>query len=263
VIRLVALCFVGLAACASIPQLAPGVEPGAVVVLPPDKIDGAANLPLGARPSTPAHYLHVLVQSVGFRLESGFSHLRSLQEDSSGKLQKNVGHTWVRLEIPEHSIGVGHTGEFGKGEVTYGEDVRAALLRNDPNAIAPLWKVKHDGVRWEESDALLPTYHCRVPITSEQAQAIAAYIEDYRYEEFALRGRGCSHFAVGAANLAGLEIANRIRVEIPQRILWMGNTRTLWTDPKYRELQYGSPEVFERDLRRLVALGQAEEISLD
>lgn len=243
----------GAAACASIPELAPGAAPGRVEI---SEVE-AVQPPVDERPADPGHYLHLLVRSSGIDLSSGIAHLRSLRKAGGGQ-RKQVGHCWIALETPDLWLEVGHSGEAGKDQPAYSNGVVDAMQRRDPNPIAYLWSDMRDGFRWENEDDWTPTFACCVPITIDQAAALRRFVEEYDYGRFALRGHACSHFAVRAAHLVDLELQNIVRVEVPQRIRYMGRAYTLWSDPAYAQVEYGSPEVFEDGLRTLVASGAAE-----
>ena len=60
---------------------------------------------------------------------------------------------------------------------------------------------------------------------------------------------------VETAALVGIKLIHRIRLTLPSESNVWGRTRRVWTDPRHRVLEFGTPEVLEVDLRHLARIG--------
>ena len=265
----------GVLSCSLVPKSVGPNDGWAVEVLPPEALDtaeartggtpGPGPAPTSAavdgRPADPGYALHLLTSSAELDYSSTDAFFRSLLKNPEAG-SKGVGHCWFILEGPEGSMERGHSGEYGKEQPTYSSGVRWRMLRGHPNPAEYLWTEMRDGRLLEGDQYRDPTFACRVPITRAQHDAIAAYVEAFDPTVFALRGRGCSDFATGAARLARLSIPHRLRITLPRELHLWGRDRVFWTDPAYSVVEFGSPELFERGLRRLVDSGAADPVEL-
>jgi hypothetical protein len=100
-----------------------------------------------------------------------------------------------------------------------------------------------------------PTFVWRMPITKRSYQLIQEYIMQRKYEQFSLRDDNCVDMVTDAAALAGINLIHRIRLTLPQETTILGKTLHAWTDPKYRILEFSTPELLQMDLRQLVEFG--------
>jgi len=232
-------------------------------VVAPELPPGPVNQPWEQRPADEGYSLMLLVSSTGMDFSSGERFIASQFKKPDGSINKDVGHCWIVLEGPDSRFEGGHSGEYGKEQDTYKEGLFDAMFDREPDPAAYLWVEMHDGVLLEGNGGLKPTYACRLPITRVEHDAIRTYIDTFDYEVFALRGRGCSDWVVGVAELVGLSIPNHIRIRIPRTVRYLWSEWTLWTDPAYSILEYGSPEVFEDGLRALVEERAVQEVQLD
>jgi len=81
------------------------------------------------------------------------------------------------------------------------------------------------------------------------------YVTQRKYDQFGVRSHNCTDMVIEAAVLAGINLIHRIRLTLPPETKIWGRMRRIWTDPQYRLLEYGTPEVLEVDLRQLARLG--------
>ena len=82
-----------------------------------------------------------------------------------------------------------------------------------------------------------------------------------KYDQFGVRTNNCTDMVAEAAALAGINLIHRIRLTLPQETKVLGRTRRVWTDPQYRILEYGTPEVLDADLRQLARLGIGSDVT--
>jgi len=76
-----------------------------------------------------------------------------------------------------------------------------------------------------------------------------------KYSQFDVRTNNCTDMVVEAAALAGINLISRIHLTFPPEAKFLGWTLRVWTDPQYRILEFGTPEVLEMDLRQLSQTG--------
>jgi len=106
-----------------------------------------------------------------------------------------------------------------------------------------------------------PTFVWRMPITRLRHQLIHDYVRQRKYDQFGVRSNNCTDFVIAAAALAGINLINRIHLTLPQETKVLGKTLRVWTDPQYRILEYGTPEVLDMDLRQLARLGIGSDVT--
>jgi hypothetical protein len=100
-----------------------------------------------------------------------------------------------------------------------------------------------------------PNFVWRVPITSQRHQLIQEYILGRTYDQFGLRSNNCTDMVVETARLTGINLMHRIRLTLPSETKVWGGMRRVWSDPQYRILEYGTPDVLDVELRHLARLG--------
>ena len=101
----------------------------------------------------------------------------------------------------------------------------------------------------------------RMPITRQRYHVIHDYVMQRKYDQFGLRTNNCTDLVVEVAALAGINLIHRIRLTGPQEVKIWGRPRRVWTDPRYRILEYSTPEVLDADLRQLARLGIGSDVT--
>ena len=248
-----------LAGCAAHDDRAATKGSWAAEVLYPEGSSGKGFSP-GAFPGNEnqerGYNLYILTQAIGLDFASPQQFLRTLHRPpQNAKDAQVVGHSWIILQSPTQLLECGHTGEFGISQPTYYQDVLRRIHDGDPNPISYLWETMQDGQFHAGPGSHKPSFVFRLPITPEQYKAIHSYIDSYDYKPFALTGHACADFAAGASKLAGLRLAYQVRLAVPSEMAYEGRTVRLWSDPQFRTLTVGSPDVMESYLRRLARDG--------
>ena len=169
--------------------------------------------------------------------------------------QRPSAHSWIILESPGNRLEFGHTGNFGREKPRYHEGVMQRVREGDPNPIAYLWQTMSDGQFQIGKPSRPPTFVWRMPITRRRHQMIDEYVTQRKYDLFGLRTGNCTDFVMETAALAGINLTYRIRLTLPPEARFLGRTLRVWTDPQYRILEFGTPEVLEVDLRQLAQMG--------
>ena len=164
-------------------------------------------------------------------------------------------HAWIILESPGSRLEFGHTGDFGLERPRYHEGVRQRARDGDPNPIAYLWQTMSDGQFQKGKPNRPPTFVWRMPITRRRYQLIYEYVVQRKYDQFGVRSNNCTDMVVAATAMAGINLSHRIRLTLPREMKVWGRTRRVWTDPQFRILEFGTPEVLELDLRQLAQMG--------
>lgn len=170
-------------------------------------------------------------------------------------------HSWLILESPGDRLEFGHTGDLGITKPRYHEGVFKKIREGDPNPIAYLWQTMADGTLQIGKPNRPPTFVWRMPITRRRYQLIHEYVMQRKYEQFGLRTNNCTDLVAEVAALAGINLIHRIRLTGPQEVKILGRPRRVWTDPQYRILEYGTPEVLDADLRQLARLGIGSDVT--
>jgi hypothetical protein len=132
---------------------------------------------------------------------------------------------------------------------------------NHPNPISYLWEVMNDGKLDIGRPDRTPTFVWRMPITKRRHQLIHEYVMKRKYDLFSLRDDNCVDMVTDAAALAGINLIHRIRLTIPQETKILGKMLRLWSDPKYRILEFSTPELLQMDLRQLVQFGIGRDVT--
>lgn len=124
---------------------------------------------------------------------------------SDGSKNGDVGHVWVYVEGWKDGERVyiegGQSGDTGCQRPTYMWGIIEGALRGDPNPARYLWESFSDGFFQPGSGQHTPTYAAKIDLTQEQFDRIVAFICDYDYKEYSIRGKQCCSFAVQAASL--------------------------------------------------------------
>ncbi len=170
-------------------------------------------------------------------------------------------HSWLILESPFERLEFGHTGDLGIQTPRYHQEVFQGVRAGAPDPVAHLWQTRSDGQFQTGKPDRTPTFVWRMPITGRRHQLIHAYIMQRTYGQFGIRDNNCTDLVAEVAALAGIHLIHRIRLTLPEETNFLGRTRRVWTDPHYRILEYGTPEVLDSDLRQLARLGIGSDVT--
>lgn len=169
--------------------------------------------------------------------------------------QRPWAHSWLILETPWDRMEFGHTGDFGITRPRYHDGVFQGIRDGEPDPIAYLWKTMPDGQLQVGKPNRSPSFVWRMPITRRRHQLIYEYMMRRKYDQFGVRSNNCTDLVLETAALAGINLIHRIRLTLPPEAKVWGRTRRVWTDPRYRILEYGTPDVLDTELRQLARLG--------
>jgi hypothetical protein len=217
---------------------------------PDADLDHATGTPVGDE----GYYLYILTGSASWDFSEATSLLHSIW-------LRPWGHSWIVLESPQNRLECGHTGDFGREKPRYHEGVLQRMRDEDPNPIAYLWGTMSDGEFEIDKPYRAPTFVWRTPITQRKYQLIYEYVMQRNYIQFDLRTGNCTDMVVEAAALAGINLSHRIRLTLPPEVKFFGRPHRVWTDPKYRILEFSTPEVLEVDLRQLAQIGIGSDVT--
>lgn len=170
-------------------------------------------------------------------------------------------HSWLILESPRDRLEFGHTGDLGQTQPRYHEGVFQGIRKGDPDPIAYLWQTMNDGQFQTGQPSRPPTFVWRMPITRRRYHLIHEYVMQRTYDRFGLRSNNCTNLVAEVAALAGIHLIHRIQLTLPQETKFFGRMRRVWTDPRYRILEYATPEVLDADLRHLARLGIGTDVT--
>ena len=211
---------------------------------PDADLDPATVTPVGDE----GYYLHILNDAANW----DYSHTRSLLFSI---WQRPWAHSWIILESPGNRLECGHTGDLGETKARYHDRVFQGIRDGEPDPIAYLWETRSDGLFQVGKPVRPPSFVWRMPITRQRHQLIIEYVMQRKYDQFGVRSNNCTDMVVETAALAGINLIHRIRLTGPQETKVWGRTARVWTDPRYRIVEYGTPDVLETDLRQLARLG--------
>ena len=211
---------------------------------PDADLDRATGAPVG----DDGYTLYVLTEAAGWGFGSATSFVFSFW-------QRPLVHSWIILGSPRGRFEVGHNGDFGRAMPRYNEGVMRRVREGNPDPIAYLWQTMSDGEFQIGKPNRPPTFVWSMPITRRRYQLIHDYVMQRPYEQFGVRTNNCTDLVVATAALAGINLSHRIRLTLPPETKFLGRTLRVWTDPRYRVLEFSTPEVLEVDLRQLAQLG--------
>jgi hypothetical protein len=169
--------------------------------------------------------------------------------------QRPWGHSWLVLESPQNRLEYGLSGNFGRMKPRYHEGMIQRLRDGDPNPIGYLWETMSDGKREIGKTDRIPSFVWRMPITRRRHQLIYEFLMQKKYDRFGIRSDNCTDMVVEAGALAGINLIHRMRFTVPPEIKFQGRMLRIWTDPQYRILEFGTPDVLEADLRQIARFG--------
>jgi len=217
---------------------------------PDADLDPATKTPVGDE----GYYLYILNEHANWDYSTAASLVFTIW-------MRPWAHSWLILESPRERLEFGHTGDLGITKPRYHEGVMQKIGEGDPNPIAYLWQTMADGQFQIGKPNRPPTFVWRMPITRQRYHVIHDYVMQRKYDQFGLRTNNCTDLVVEVAALAGINLIHRIRLTGPQEVKIWGRPRRVWTDPRYRILEYSTPEVLDADLRQLARLGIGSDVT--
>lgn len=217
---------------------------------PDADLDPATKAPVGDE----GYYLYILNEHANWDYSTASSLVFTIW-------MRPWAHSWLILESPQDRLEFGHTGDLGITTPRYHEGVFKKIKEGDPNPIAYLWQTMSDGSFQIGKPNRPPTFVWRMPITRLRYQKIHEYVMKRKYDQFGLRSNNCTNLVAETAALAGINLIHRIHLTLPPETKVLGSMRRIWTDPQYRILEYGTPEVLDADLRQLTRLGIGSDVT--
>jgi hypothetical protein len=217
---------------------------------PDADLDPATGTPVGDE----GYYLYVLNEAADWDYRDAVSLVYSIW-------LRPWAHSWLILESPGDRMEFGHTGDLGIAKPRFHEGVYQKIRDEDPNPIAYLWQTMSDGTLQIGKPNRPPTFVWRMPITQRRYHVIHEYVMQRKYDQFGVRSNNCTDLVAEAAALAGINLIHRIRLTLPPETKVLGRMVRVWTDPRYRILEYGTPEVLDSDLRQLARLGIGSDVT--
>ncbi|MBK5276495.1 MAG: hypothetical protein JJE30_15805 [Desulfuromonadales bacterium] len=213
-------------------------------------LDPSTRTPVGDE----GYYLYILNESASWDFSTAASLVLSIW-------MRPWAHSWLMLESPRERLEFGHTGDLGHTRLRYHKGVFQKIREGDPNPIAYLWQTMSDGLCQIGKPNRPPTFVWRMPITRRRHQLIYEYVMQRKYDQFGVRSNNCTDLAIDTAALAGINLIHRIRLTAPSETKFLGRTVRVWTDPQYRILEFGTPEVLDEDLRQLARFGIGSDVT--
>jgi hypothetical protein len=245
---------IGIAGCAHVaPRLYAPMQPDGWSAQPvsivsrfaPDaELDPDTRTPVGEA----GYYFYILTKAGDWDYSTTRSYLLSHAKEP-------WGHCWLILESPGNRLECGLDGDFGLEKPTYGEGVSQKFRDGDPDPISYLWETMSDGRLEIGNGGRTPTFVWRMPINQRRYQQIRNHLMQWKFDQIGVRANNCIDMVTEAAALAGIHLIHRIRLTLPQETVILGRTMHAWTDPKYRILEFSTPELLQLDLRQLVEFG--------
>jgi hypothetical protein len=175
-----------------------------------------------------------------------------------------IGHAWVILGEKKEGktlyFEAGHTGELGGHVPRYLDEVmRRACMTNDPNPAKYFFTVLPDGQLEVGSGGHVPTFAIALPLTKEQVARIHRLFEPdgYDFSQWGLQGPQCVRFVRSCLAAVGVNIVCSETLHLPQKVVFQGTQRVLWTDPVYSTLVVETPDLLEKRMWELVCRGEA------
>jgi hypothetical protein len=217
---------------------------------PDADLDPATGTPVGDE----GYYLYILNESAKWDFSTAASLVFSIW-------MRPWAHSWLILESPRDRLEFGHTGDLGLTRLRYHKGVFQKIREGDPDPIAYLWQTMSDGQCQIGKPNRPPTFVWRMPITRRRYQLIHEYVMQRKYDQFGVRSNNCTDLAIATAALAGINLIHRIRLTSAPETKVLGRTLRVWTDPQYRILEFGTPEVLDADLRQLARMGIGSDVT--
>ena len=218
--------------------------------VPDAELDPATRTPVGDA----GYYLNILTTAADWDYSNTRSFLLSHAREA-------WGHCWLILESPGNRLDCGLTGNFGREKPKYDAGVRQRLRDGDPNPIAYLWETMSDGEIQFDNRYRIPTFVWRMPITKRRHDMIQTHVIHGEYSQIGVSTNNCVDMVIEAAELAGIHLIHRVRLTFPPETRILGKALRVWTDPRYRILEYSTPDMLEVDLRHLARFGIGRDLT--
>lgn len=216
------------------------------------------------------YFLVLLVDARHLDYSSSQCFLKTItKHPTNGCKDCSVGHAWLYLQGLDANgkrfiLEGGHSGELGVIKPSYFNGITAYIEGGDENPARYLWENLEDGYFQEGSGGHPASYAARIPLTRQQFRNILAFIDpqNYNYKDYSLIGRQCGSLVAQVAALADVELADiDITMDIDQDVRIGGRTIRVWTDDKYSQITFPSPDAIEKSLMQLVHEGKAEDVT--
>jgi hypothetical protein len=217
---------------------------------PDADLDPATNTPVGDE----GYYLYILNEHADWDYRDAASLVFTIW-------LRPWAHSWLILESPRDRMEFGHTGDLGITTPRFHQGVYQKIRDGDPNPIEYLWRTMSDGQLQIGKPNRPPTFVWRMPITQRRYHVIHDYVMQRKYDQFGLRTNNCTDLVAEAAALAGINLIHRIRLTLPPETKILGRMVRVWTDSRYRILEYSTPEVLDADLRQLARMGIGSDVT--
>lgn len=202
---------------------------------------------------------------------NNYTLIQTIAQHPNGSKNRDVGHAWIYLHgvidgEPVYIEG-GHSGELGIVQAKYFDGIMNYIdfglanptkeqTRNptqyEPNPVKYLWEVQKDGFFQEGSGGHCPTFAVKVDITEKQFIEILYLLETYPFPEYSLIGNQCCSFIAQVCALLDLPIEYHMTILIEPNLKLGKDEVRLWSYPQYSLFTFGSPDILERSLMKLV-----------
>ena len=204
-------------------------------------------------------YIVFLVEARHLNLSSNRSLIRTIaKHPSDGSKNSDVGHAWIYLYDNGDIIEGGHSGETGTCQPRYLEGVHALAEADDPNPIRYLFTEQRDGYFECGSGGHRPTYAARIDLTPDQMNQIKLLLKVYPFHRYSLTDRSCCHLIEQIGYLLNLSLDSSVTIQLEP----FYRSVRFWTDDCYSTFTFGSPDKLQGELKGLVALGIAQDVTV-
>lgn len=212
------------------------------------------------------HFIIFLVDAKHLDYTNSQTFLKTFtKHPSTGSKECNVGHAWIYLKGVDKNnksivIEGGHSGELGVSKLRYVDGISLLAQNNNRDPISYLWEPLDDGFFQQGNGGHNPTFAVKINLTKQQFWDVYTFIhpKNYPYKEYSLTARQCASFITQIAALLDISIESEITLPINQYAYFLGQKIPLWTDPRYSEITFSSPDIIEKSLLELVSKGYAE-----
>lgn len=215
-----------------------------------------------------SYQLCVLVSSRALDYTNAETFFESLLKQ---KGTPTVGHAWIKLIEKEGSVTVreiegGHSGEFGVIAPQY--FTRLLKESENPaieNPVQVLYQPIFDGCLEFGNGGHVPTFKAIFELTEEGFSTLLTLLDDksgqYAFSKWSMTENNCVRFVLTCLGRIGIVLDATNVVQIPPVAKINGLLIKMWKDERYSKLEVVTPEKLESELRQLVALGMAREVS--
>jgi hypothetical protein len=187
---------------------------------------------------------------------------------SNGCKDCSVGHAWIYLKGVDGRGGQlivegGHSGELGVVKPSYFNGIMELVTQGDENPVRYLWENLEDGFFQKGNGGHPASYAACISLTKDQFWNILTYIDpkNYSYKDYSLTGRQCGSLVAQIAALVDIEMDIEVTMNIDREVCMGGQKIRVWTDERYSQITFPSPDAVERSLMQLVHEGKAEDVT--